>query len=448
MGLPPGPSLHTGLQTLHWMRRPFAFLEENRNTFGDMFTLRLAVLRYPAVIVSHPDAVKEVFSMTADDGQAGRANAVLKPFLGANSLLLLDGAEHLRQRKMLLPAFHGDRMGSYGRAMLDLAHEGIDRMPVGRRFAVHGPLQSITLEVILRTVFGISDGPRFAELAAVMKKALAIAAWPGLLFSFMQHDLGSLSPWGRYTRLRQQVGDILRTEIRCGRERGTAGRTDALAMILDARDESGAPLSEDEVHDELVTLLVAGHETTATALAWALRWILPDRTLVGRLRDEIASCGGDPAGLAKLELLDATVKEVLRLQPILPLVGRILSRPATIAGHELPAGVMVAPALYLVHQRPSLYPEPKRFKPERFLSWKPAPWEWLPFGGGLRRCIGAAFALYEMKMVLGALLPRVDMRLDDDDVQAVRRSVTLAPAGGLPVVVTARRSREASRRAA
>jgi cytochrome P450 len=195
-------------------------------------------------------------------------------------------------------------------------------------------------------------------------------------------------------------------------------------------------------------LLVAGHETTATALTWALRWILPDAPLVARLRGEIASAEGDPSRLAKLELLDATVKETLRLQPIVPVVGRVLQRPMTVGGYELPAGVMVSPSVYLVHRRPSLYAEPRRFRPERFLETRPAQWEWLPFGGGIRRCIGAAFAQYEMKMVLSALLPRVDMRLDGEDVRPVRRAITLAPSGGLPVVVTARRSRESVRRAA
>ncbi len=238
-----------------------------------------------------------------------------------------------------------------------LAHETIDRMPVGRRrFAAHPPIQSITLEVILRTVFGVSEGPRFSDLAKVLKQALAISAWPGLLFPFMQRDLGRMSPWGRFQRQAERAGEIIRTEIRRGREQGTGGRSDALAMILEARDESGKPLSEDEVHDELVTLLVAGHETTATALAWALRWILPDGPLVERLQREIRSADGEPGRLAKLELLDATVKETLRLQPIVPVVGRVLQRPMKVGRYELPEGVMVTPSVYLVHQRPSLTP--------------------------------------------------------------------------------------------
>jgi cytochrome P450 len=220
-------------------------------------------------------------------------------------------------------------------------------------------------------------------------------------------------------------------------------------MMLDAKDESGAPLSEDEVHDELVTLLVAGHETTATALAWSLRWLATDAALVGRLRDAIASANGDPLAIAKLELLDGTVKESLRLQPVVPLVGRVLQEPGTFGRVSLPRGALVAPSIYLVHRRPELYPEPERFHPDRFRAFKPSPWEWLPFGGGLRKCIGAAFAMYEMKMVLAALLPRVDFQLADESaVRPVRRGITITPAHGLPIVVRARRPRAVPARAA
>jgi cytochrome P450 len=308
-------------------------------------------------------------------------------------------------------------------------------------------MQGITLQVIIRTVFGVDEGPRFRELADVLTRTLDAGAWPGLFFSFMQRDLGRFSPWGRFVRLMGRASEILRGEIRRGLATGTAGRADVLAMLLDARDEAGQPLTEDEVHDELVTLLVAGHETTATSLAWALRWILPDRALLGRLRDEIATTAGDPQRIAKLEMLDATVRETLRLQPIVPVVGRVLQHRMTIRGLDLPAGTAVAPAIYLVNRRAALYPEPNRFHPARFLTFKPSPWEWLPFGGGLRRCIGAAFAVYEMKMVLAAMLPRIDARLARDDVRLSRRGITITPAGGLPIVVTAHRPRPAVPRA-
>jgi cytochrome P450 len=446
MALPPGPTLAPALQTVRWIRKPFDLMDECQARFGDTFTLRLAPFG-AMVFFSDPEAVKDIFALGPDEGHAGKANFVLRPFVGNHSLLVLDGAEHLRQRKMMLPSFHGERMQAYGLTMTQLAHDSIDRWPIGEAFAAHRPMQSVTLQVIVRTVFGVEDGPRVSDLSDVLTRTLEAGTSPGLLIPFLQLDLGPYSPWGRFLRLQKRGSEILRSEIRRGRERGTAGRTDVLALLLDARDEAGRPLTEDEVHDELITLLVAGHETTATSLTWALRWVLPNRGLLARLRDEIASAEGDPARIAKLELLDATVKETLRLQPIVPIVGRVLQQPTRLGGHDLPTGTLVAPAIYLVHQRSSLYPEPRRFRPERFLAVKPGPAEWLPFGGGLRRCIGAAFALYEMKMVLASLLPRVDARLADDRVRMSRRGITLAPSGGLPIVVTARRPRPGPTRA-
>jgi len=440
--VPPGPGWPPALQLYRWIRTPFEVLEHCHARLGDAFTLRLPGMPVPIVIVSDPAAVKDVFALGADEASAGKANLPLKPFLGEHSLLLLDGAEHMRQRKMMLPAFHGERMNAYGRAMLEVANASIDLWPMHRVFAVHRPMQGITLQVILRTVFGVEDGAQFEELADVLTRALDIAASPMLLLPFLQHQLRGYSPWGRFKRLMGRAGELLRVEIRRGRSQGTAGRTDVLAMMLGARDERGEPLTEDEVHDELITLLVAGHETTATALAWALRFIAPDRPLARRLRDEIATADGDPLKIAKLELLDGAVKEALRLQPVIPMVGRLLAEPATFGKLRLPAGAVVAPSIYLVHHRPDLYPEPERFNPDRYATFKPATWELLPFGGGLRRCIGAAFAMYEMKMVLAAVLSRVEMQLAGGHrVRTVRRGITMTPSDGLPVVVTAKKGR-------
>ena len=446
--LPAGPTTPAALQVLRWIRTPFRVMDECHRRFGDAFTMRLPRMPGGVVVLADPLAIKDVFGLGPDEGHAGKANFVLEPIVGKHSLLLLDGAEHLRQRKMILPAFHGERMHAYGRTMLDATNDSIDGWPLGRAFPVHRPMQAITLQIILRTVFGIDDGPRFAALAEALRRMLDATANPLLLFPWLQRDLGPLSPWGQFLRQSGLASGILRSEIRRGREKGTSGRVDVLAMMLDAQDDTGQPLSEDEVHDELLTLLVAGHETTATALAWTLRWVLPDRALIGRLNEEIASAAGDPLRVAKLPLLDATVKEALRLQPVIPMVGRVLLQRTKIGALDLPAGAIVAPSIYLVHRRPSLYPEPERFRPERFLDLKPAAWEWLPFGGGLRRCIGAAFAMYEMKMVLAATLPRVEMRLATDRVRYVRRAITITPEGGLPVALTAKRSREASARAA
>ncbi|HEY2516625.1 MAG TPA: cytochrome P450 [Polyangiaceae bacterium] len=437
--LPPDTGPVAALEVLRWLRDPFRVLEYAQARHGDAFTLRIP--RMPVVLLSKPEAIKDIFALSADDADAGKSNAMLKPFVGEHSILVLDGAEHLRQRKMMLPAFHGQRMQAYGRTMLEVTDDAIDRLPIGRAFPAHEPMQAVALQIILRNVFGVAAGPRLGELAEAITAAIDAGAWPGLLFPQLQRDLGRFSPWGRYRRFASRLGAMLRAEIRSGRAHGTEGRTDVLALMLDARDETGAPLSEDELHDELLTLLAAGHETTATALAWTLRSLLPDAPLVRDLRAEIASAGGDPARIAKLELLDGTVKEGLRLQPVFAMVSRTLRKPTSLGGLALPAGVRVAPAIHLAHRNPALYPDPARFDPRRYATFKPAPWEWIPFGGGLRRCIGAAFATYEMKMVLAALLPRVDMRLATNRVRVARRSITLAPSDGLPVIVDAKRPR-------
>jgi len=440
MSLPPGPESHPVVLMWRWIRTPFELMNECHERFGDTFFLALPFTdKLGLVTISDPKAIKDVFGFGPDEAHAGEANIVLKPFLGKHSLLLLDGASHLRHRKMILPAFHGERMLAYGRTMMDVAMNAIDSFPMQRKFPVHGPMQSITLKIIIRTVFGIDDGPRFAELADVLARGLDASAWPGLLFPFMQRDLGPLSPWGRWLRLHNRASKLLRDEISRARASKDAKRTDVLSMLLQTE------MTDDEIHDELVTLLVAGHETTATSLAWALRWILPNKKLLGELREEILGAGDDPAKIAKLELLDDTVKETLRLQPVIPMVGRVLQEPKTIAGYDLRAGSVVAPSIYLVHQNPELYPNPTAFEPRRFRNFKPAAWEFLPFGGGLRKCVGAAFAIYEMKMVLATLLPRVEMHLANEDVKVARRSITLTPSHGLPVVVTSRLSPAAAR---
>ncbi len=447
MAHPPGPEIHPMLLMWRWIRTPFEFLEKSQREYGDVFTVRWPMIEDGVVAVSDPAIIKEVFALGPDEGHAGEANIVLKPFLGSNSLLLLDGAPHIRHRKMMLPAFHGERMLAYGKTMIDLAHDAVDRLPVGRTFRAHTPMQALTMEVIVRTVFGVEEGPRFAELSDVLAKSLDASAWPGLLFPFMQKDLGPLSPWGRWVRLRDRASELVRGEIRRARAAQRGKRNDVLAMMLDAKDESGEPLGEDEIHDELLTLLVAGHETTATSLAWALRWVLPNRKLLGELRDEIATAEEDPAKIAKLELLDDVVKETLRLQPVIPMVARVLQQPMRIGGYDLKKGSVVGPMIHLVHRRESIYPRASEFNPRRWRTFKPAAWEFLPFGGGLRKCVGAAFAIYEMKMMLATLLPRVEMHLARTDVKVARRSITLTPSNGLPVIVTSRLPRRATRAA-
>jgi cytochrome P450 len=435
--LPPGPSSPV-MTTLQWLQRPLPFLVEARARYGETFTMRIAGMM-PFVVFSNPEHVKEVFT---DDGsalQAGRMNAFLRPFLGDHSTLMLDGKEHLRHRRLLLPPFHGERMQRYGQTMLDVSDACIDAWPLNEPFSIHERMQWITLRVIIRTILGIDDPARLARVADMMTELLDVAAWPPLLLPFMQKDLGPLSPWGRFLRKARAADEVLYEEIRTRRARGTAGKDDVLSLLIDARDEAGDPMTEAELRDELVTLLVAGHETTATALAWTLRFLVAQPHTWARVEGELRAASGDgtlPSSerIAKLELLDAVAREGLRLQPVIPIVGRYLDRPMRLGGWDLPAGVAVVCSIYLAQRRPEAFPNPTKFDADRFLGKKPTPYEFFPFGGGIRRCIGMSFALHEMKMVLAKIVTRTKLSLvAPDAVRVVRRSITLMPSEGLRV---------------
>ncbi len=429
------------LTTVMWLRRPLDYWDELYARHGDTFTMKLPAMP-PLVVFSNPEVVKQVFADHGDAMHAGEFNKVLAPFIGDKSVLMLDGKEHLRHRRILLPPFHGERMQAYGREMLDLTRAEVDKWPVGAPFGVHEPMQRVTLGVIVRTIFGVEEGPRFDAFVDRLTELTHIASWPPLLLGPMQVDLGPWSPWGKFQRKAAEVDAALLSEIRRRRHGGTEGRVDVLSLLVDAKDESGEGMTDEELRDELATLLVAGHETTATALAWAFRWVLGTPSVCERLVAEIRDAAADgltAERVSKLEYLDAVVRETLRLQPVIPLVGRILKERMTVGGYDLPAGTPIACAIYLAHRRPEVYPEPKRFLPERFLGTKFTPSELFPFGGGIRRCIGMAFALYEMKMVLAEVLSRVSLRLADQrPITVTRRSITLTPSGGTRVVVDRR----------
>lgn len=440
--LPPGPRSPSLLQAIHLGLHPQDFLVACGRRYGDAFTMRLPG-RPTQVVFSHPDAIKTIFTGSEDDLRAGEANTILEPVLGTHSLLLLDGQQHLRERRLMLPPFHGERMQAYGEAMRRITDAAIDGWPVGRPFPLHEEMQSITLDVILRTVFGLEDGAQMHELRAALLRLLGVATSPLLLMTFLRRDLGPLTPWRRFVALRAEVDALLFAELARRRAAGTAGRTDILSMLMEARDEQGNPMSDVELRDEMITLLLAGHETTATTLAWAVCRILEHPDVLARLQEERARVCGDGPVTAEhvpgLVWCDATVKEALRLTPIIQFVGRVLHAPLRIGGWDLPAGVMVAPCIYLVHQRPDVWPEPHRFDPTRFLETKPGPYTFFPFGGGVRRCIGMAFAMFEMKVVLAQVLGRLTLRLAPGyRAEIVRRSITLAPAKGMPVVIDRR----------
>jgi cytochrome P450 len=425
--LPPGPRLPRAVQTLGWIARPGPFLRRCRARYGDAFTLRIAQ-EGSWVMLSDPDDVREVFTGDPRLLHAGAANEVLLPLLGHRSVLLLDGEQHLAQRKLMLPPFHGERMRAYGELMTAVAREEIERWPRGEPFALWPRMQAVTLEVIIRAVFGVRGEERLElarrrlretlEISTDMKTYLAVATLGPQRLDRMRFFKRRLDP----------VNEVLLDEIRDRRvSPDLAERDDVLSMLLSARYEDGSPMSDAELRDELMTLLVAGHETTATALAWAVERLVRHPEKLERLAAEAAS--------GEEEYADAVVKETLRLRPVIPIVVRELQEAMEIGGRLLPAGVRVAPCIMLVHSREDVYPEPHRFRPERFLEQPAGTYTWIPFGGGVRRCLGASFALFEMKTVLGAVASELSLRPAQPAPERVRRrAITLTPSAGARVV--------------
>lgn len=439
--LPPGPSAPALVQGLRFAVRPVELFEECARRWGDAFTLRLPV-GVPSVFLSAPADVRDVFTGDDDTLLGGEANGFLRPILGINSILCLDGARHERERRLMMPPFHGSRMLAYGHTMQAVTETVLAGWPTGQPFPIHREMQAITLDVILRTVFGLEDASGTARLRELLRQTVGLGGSVFLLWPRLQVDLGRWSPWGRVVRMRHEIDTLLRAEFARRRASGVAG-ADILSLLIEARDEHGQPMSDEELRDEMVTLLVAGHETTATGLAWAFHRVLANDDVRERLRAELRPVrDGEaltPETIGRLEYLDAVVKETLRLNPVVPDVGRRLTRPARFGGWDLPAGVAVVPCMYLTHRRPDVWPDPLRFDPDRFVGRRPTPYEFFPFGGGVRRCLGMAFALYEMKVVLATVLSRLELRAAPGyRMKLVRRSITFAPSEGMPVVVDRR----------
>jgi cytochrome P450 len=426
--LPPGPSAPAVAQAFRYSRDPLGFLSSQQRSHGDIFTVRFPYFG-SVVYVAEPELVKALFTGSPQTFHAGEANAtVLEPALGPTSVLTLDDEPHLRQRKLLLPPFHGERVTRYGELIIEMTRREMESWPVGEPFAMRPHTQRITLAVIMRAVFGVHDEDRLARFERLIddfsERVGVITSFP-----FMRRNLGRFSPWARFLRSRAALDEFIYEEIRLRRgEAGHEQRDDVLSLLLGARDEDGAPMSDRELRDELVTVLAAGHETTATGLAWATERLVHTPAVLQRLRESIAA-GED-------DYLIATVKETLRSRPVLVDVGRKLTAPATIGGYELGAGTFLLAAIAAVHHREDIFPDPERFQPERFLDGRTDTYAWIPFGGGIRRCVGAAFAEYEMRTILREFVERADLIAADLRAEKVKvRNITLAPAKGARVVL-------------
>ncbi len=414
-------------------------MEDCARRFGDVFTMRLPGIG-PVVLVSSPTGIRQVFAGRPEVLYGGAANGLLLPLVGPRSMLLLDGPEHARQRRLLLPPFHRDRMRTYAAAMRDITLASLRNWPRDRSFSLHPFMEAITLAIIFRTVFGLSDDAETRRFAALN---VPLFRPPGPLVSylpiFVPLEKGDFpgSPYRRFLEARAAVDQELYAMIRRRRRGETQTGSDVFSLLLSARDEDGAPMTDGELRDELMTMIAAGHGTTATQLSFAFERLLATPAALARLLEELAPAGDDLEKIAQLPYLDAVVKETLRLRPIFALVVRRVEAPFEMEGWTLPPGSFVAPCPYLAHTRAESYHDPLRFEPERFLGRKIDPFTWLPFGGGARRCIGWAFAEHEMKVVLATVLTRVPLTLVGGPAGIVRRSILLEPERGTRVRIAA-----------
>jgi cytochrome P450 len=427
--LPPGPRMPRALQTAIWSREAQWFLDQGRARFGPMFSIKIAY-EGDWVVLADPELVKKVFTGDPKVFHAGEGNQILRPILGDNSVLVLDEKPHMSQRKLLLPPFHGERMQAYGEKMTEIAAREIDSWPTGVPYKLRPRMQAITLEIIIETVFGVHDGARMEPLREALRDFLDLTTNPRLLMPVLLVGPDRVRSIPAFRRRVERVDELIAREI--GERRGAedlAERDDVLSLMLQARHEDGSPMSDAEIRDELLTLLVAGHETTATALAWAMERLTRHPEKLERLRAEVLA-GED-------EYLTATIQETLRLRPVISIVVRRLTEPVELGGYELPAGAGVTPCIHLIHRDPNTYPDPDRFLPERFLETPPGTYTWIPFGGGVRRCLGAAFAQFEMAVVLRELVRRHQIApANPASERNYRRAITETPRHDAEVVLS------------
>jgi|SRR5271166_1736272 len=430
-GLPPGPRMPRLMQTIGNWSRPTSFLERSRRRYGRRFTIRLLGLP-PAVLISDPDEIKELFTAPTDVLHPGEGARILEPVVGRNSVILLDEAAHLEQRRLMLPAFHGERMQDLSGLMAELAEREIESWPREQPIVLHRRLQRLTLEIILRAVFGLERGGQLADLRELLTQMLAFSESPLSLVGPLPGAIARFGVPARLQKLNERVDELIYALIE-ERRREAGERADVLALLLGARHEDGSPMSPQEIRDELMTALAAGHETTASQLAWTFVRLARDARVCGRLTREI------DAGESE-EYLTATVNEILRLHPVLPNAEpRLVKQPVEIGGVHYPPGVALFASAYLVHHDPEIYPDPYSFLPERFLGTNPGTYTWIPFGGGRRRCLGASFALVEMRIVIRTLLARYELRAPAGEREHTRRrGITFSPARGARVLLRER----------
>ncbi len=450
----PEHQLPEGLKTLslrqqfQWITNPLKFLESCAERYGDIFTIPVSQGGVRTVVISNPQGIQQLLTANLKQLDSGHEAGLRPLLLGNRSLLALSGEEHRQQRKLLMPPFHGERMQTYGQIIHDITEQVTQTWKISEPFSIRSSMQAISFGVILKAVFGLDDSPRAQQITQLLLQRLdgAKSVFRAILILFppLQKNWGPLSPWGRLVRNEQQIDQLIYAEIEERRGNFDPSRTDILSLMMAARDEAGTPMTNQELRDELMTLLVAGHETTATSLAWAFYWIHRFPQVREKLLSELKSLGHhlDPNAIFKLPYLDAICKETLRIYPVTMFtLPRVVKSAIEINGYLFEPGTILNGSIYLTHHREDLYPESKQFKPERFLERQYSPYEYLPFGGGNRRCIGLAFALFEMKLVLAKILSKWELALaDTKPVKAVRRGLLIAPSENLQMVLKGKHS--------
>jgi cytochrome P450 len=433
----PGPAL---VQMLRFNQRQIEYVFRARREFGEVFRMRTAMPGGP-VVTSHPDHVRSLFTARPEDAPSLTGESPLRPIVGPNSVLTAVGPRHMRQRRLLLPSFHGEAIERYTQMIADAAEREISRWPVGRPFALAPRMQAITLDVIMAGIFGIEGRPERGTpehwLRFATKRLVAASTWPlaqvGEVMNMTRDEAVGL------TRLGLELLDRPTYAVIKGRRRAAdlGERRDILSLLLQARTEDGEALSDREVRDELLVLVLAGHETTANSLAWTWERLVRAPAAHERLREAVR--GGDGAGAA--EVVEATIVEGMRSRPVVPFIGRRVTVPWRLGDYAVRADTPVGMSILLLHHREDLYPEPFEFRPERWLGRRPGTYEWIPFGGGIRRCLGAALAMAEQRVVLEAMARRLDLEAEDPAPEhALHRNVTMIPARGARVVVRSRLS--------
>lgn len=442
------------IQKLQWIADPIGYLERSVQTYPDIFTGDVVGFGDTTVFVHHPQAIQELFKKDSHKFAApGELNRTLQPLLGDYSLFMLEGDRHKRRRQLLMPPFHGERMRAYGQTIYNITEQVFSKIPKGQPFLARNVTQEISLQVILQAVFGLDKGEVYERIKHSVVELISSAfesplTTSLLLFPKLQKDLGPWSPWGKFLRRRQQLDELLYAEIAQRRHQLDQNRTDILSLLMSAKDEEGKAMTDQELRDELMTLMVTGHETTATVIAWAFYWISYLPQVREKLLQELDTLGlsPDPMSIFRLPYLGAVCNETLRIYPVgIFTIPRVVQEPVELLGHNLEPGTVISACIYLNHHRQDLYPNSKQFKPERFLEREFSPFEFIPFGGGARGCIGQALAMFEMKLVLAITLSRYQLQLvNSQPEKPQRRGLTIGPSTGVKMIVTGQPTRRKS----